>query len=311
MRGCVFEARDKLAMHQTHDSVRGILWMLLVMLMFASMDALAKYLTQVYPVPEVVWARYTVHVLLLVLLLNRRIPALMVTRHLRLQLLRSLLLFLTTALFFTGLSHLALVDASVIMFVSPLIVTALASPLLGEKVGTRRWLGVAVGFAGALIVIRPGAGSLHWAAVFPLAAAACYALYQVATRRLGHADSAITTLCYSALFGAVVMSLVVPLVFIMPSLKDGALMLLLGSLGGLGHFALIKSLQVAPVSVVAPFGYTSLLWSTTYGYLIFADLPDRWTLLGAFVIIASGLYVWHRERVHERRGSAVESAVSH
>ena len=298
-------------MPATHDPLRGIAWMLLVMMMFASMDALAKYLTQFYPVPQVVWARYSAHVLLLSLLLNRRLPALMVTRHLKLQLVRSLLLFVTTGLFFTGLSYLALVEASAIMFLSPLIVTALAAPLLGEKIGVRRWAGVAVGFVGALVIIRPGSDSLHWAAIFPLAAACTYALYQVATRRLGHADSAITTLCYSALSGAVVMTLVVPFVFKVPDLADAGLMLLLGTIGGLGHFALIKSLQAAPVSVVAPFGYTSLIWSTSLGYLVFADLPDRWTLLGAFIIITSGLYVWHRERLRHRSESAVESALSH
>ncbi len=292
------DPKDCMPMPPTQNPMRGILWMLLVMMMFASMDATAKYLTQYYPVAEVVWARYTIHVLLLILLLNRRIPKLMVTQHLYLQLVRSLLLFLTTGLFFTGLSYLALVDASVIMFMSPLFVTAMAAPLLGEHVGVRRWVGVFVGFLGALVVIRPGIGSVHWAAVFPLTAAGSYALYQVATRRLGHADSALTTLCYSALFGAVVMSLVVPFVFVMPDLADAGLMLLLGMIGGLGHFALIKSLQSAPVSVVAPFGYTSLIWSTSYGYLLFADLPDRWTLTGAFIIVSSGLYVWYRERLH-------------
>ncbi len=179
-------------MPATHDPLRGISWMLLVMLMFASMDALAKYLTQFYPVPQVVWARYSAHVLLLALLLNRRLPALMVTRHLKLQLLRSLLLFLTTGLFFTGLSYLALVEASVIMFLSPLIVTALAAPLLGEKIGPRRWAGVVVGFIGVMIIIRPGSDSLQWAAIFPLAAACTYALYQVATRRLARSDPAIS-----------------------------------------------------------------------------------------------------------------------
>ena len=293
-------------MSPTHDPLRGILWMLFVMLMFASMDTVAKYLTQFYPIPQVVWTRYTVHVLLLVLLLNRRLPKLMETQNLGLQLVRSLLLFLTTAFYFTGLFYLSLVDASVIMFVSPLIVTALATPFLGEKVGARRWIGVGFGFVGALIVIRPGIGSLHWAGIFPLAAAGCYALYQIATRRLGHADSAMTTLCYSALFGALVMSVIVPFVFVMPELSDIGLMILLGLLGGIGHFGLIKSIQAAPVSLVAPFGYTSLIWTTTYSFLVFSQLPDGWTLIGALVIITSGLYVWHRERVHERSQSGVQ-----
>ena len=281
------------------------------MLMFASMDTVAKYLTQFYPISQVIWTRYTVHVVLLVLLLNRRLPKLMVTQNLGLQLARSLLLFLTTTFYFTGLSYLDLVDASVIMFVSPLIVTALATPFLGEKVGTRRWIGVVVGFVGALIVIRPGSGSLHWAAVFPLAAAGCYALYQIATRRLGHADSALTTLCYSALFGALVMSAIIPFVFEMPASSDLGLMILLGLLGGVGHFGLIKSIQAAPVSLVAPFGYTSLVWTTSYGYLVFSDLPDRWTLIGALIIITSGLYVWHRERIHGRTQSGLKQKNNH
>jgi len=278
------------------EGSRGILWMLLTMLLFAGINAIAKYLTLTYPVPQVVWARYAFHLLLLALMLRSRLPRAARTRRLGLQLTRSLLMVLSTAFYFTGIHFIPLADAGAIMFVAPILVTALSFPLLGEQVGPRRWAGVAVGFVGALIVIRPGFGVMHAAAVLPFCAACLHALYQISTRKVSAVDTPLTSLVYTALIGGLVASAVVPFAWTAPDAAGWALMLLLGLLGGAGHFAMIKAFQLAPAATVTPFGYTTLLWVTLFGFLLFDDLPDAWTVLGALVIVSSGLYIFHRER---------------
>ena len=288
------------------DAWRGIPWMLATMVLFAGINATAKYLTEFYPVPQVVWARYAFHLLAVILLLGRRLPAVMATRRLRLHLGRSVLLLLTTNLYFSGLYFLALADATAMMFVAPLLVTALSIPLLGETVGWRRWAGVAVGFAGALIIIRPGMGVMQTAILLPLVAATVHAVYQIATRSLGRTDSALTIIAYTPLVGALVASAVAPFFWTAPDAKGWALMVLLGVLGGIGHFALIKAFKAAPASVVAPFGYTHLIWATAFGFVIWGDLPNLATVSGAAVIVASGIYIFHREHLRRVPGHRLE-----
>ncbi len=275
--------------------------MLLTMLLFVSMDTAAKQLTQSYPVLQVVWARYLFHALLLAIYLNRRIPGLMRTQRLGIQLFRSLLLLITTLLFFTGISLIPLADASAIMFVAPIIVTALSMPLLKERVGPRRWAGIVIGFIGALIIIRPGGDTLQLAALLPFGAACCYAIYQIITRSLSHSDPPLTTLAYTALVGAVVMCLAVPFDWRTPDTTGWLLMILVGFLGGVSQFTLIKAFQAAPAATVTPFSYSSLVWATLFGFLVFGDLPDRWTIVGAIVIAASGLYIFHRENLRKQQ----------
>jgi drug/metabolite transporter (DMT)-like permease len=279
---------------------RGILWMLLTTLFFVSMDALAKHLSQSYPVPQVVWARYVFHVLLLALLLGGRMRGVMRTERLGLQLLRSVFLLCATGLFFTALSYIPLAEASAIMFVAPILVTALSMPLLREHVGPRRWASVVVGFGGALIIIRPGGDGMELTALFALGGATSYAFYQITTRLLSRSDRALTTLAYSALVGALASSAVVPFFWVAPDLAGWAGMVGLGLLGGTGHFALIKAFQTAPAATVTPFGYAALIWATLYGFVLFGDLPDLWTVVGAAIIATSGLYIFHREHVARR-----------
>jgi len=281
------------------DHRRGILWMLVTILLFVSMDTTAKYLTQSYPVPQVVWARYVFHVLLVCLLLNRRVPHLLRSRRLGLQILRSLLLVVTTGCFVGALSLMPLADASAVLLVAPLIVTGLSVPLLGEPVGIRRWCAVGVGFLGALIIVRPGGDLFGWAALLPLLAALLYAIYQIATRLLSRSDGPGTTVLCTGLVGAVVASGIVPWCWIAPDMEGLALMTLLGTLGGISQFGLIKAFQAAPAAIVSPFGYSNMIWATLLGLLIFGDFPHWSTLVGAGVLIASGLYVWYRERVRE------------
>jgi drug/metabolite transporter (DMT)-like permease len=282
------------------DARHGILWMLLTMFLFVAMDGIAKYLVQTYPVVQVVWARYTFHVALLIVWIGARLPRLLVTYRPGLQLARSLLLLLTTAFYFLALSFIPLAEGSAIMMISPLLVTALSMPLLGERVGPRRWAGVAAGFIGAMLIIRPGSEMMQFASLLALAAAFCNGLYHICTRILSQSEHVLTTLVYSASIGALASTLAVPFFWVSPDAWGWLLMIAVGLLGGLSHFALIKAFAAAPAATVAPFTYTNLLWAALIGYLAFGDLPDGMTVLGAAIIAASGLYIFHRE--HVRRG---------
>jgi drug/metabolite transporter (DMT)-like permease len=184
----------------------------------------------------------------------------------------------------------------------PLIITVLSVPLLGEQVGIRRWMGVIAGFAGALLIIRPGADAMQIAILLPLAAAVSNALYQIITRILSRSESTMTILFYTPLTGALLMSAAVPLFWVTPDAAGWAMMALLGLIGGVSHFTLIKAFTAAPAATVAPFGYSSLIWATLSGLVFFGDFPDIWTIVGALVIACSGLYILHREHMRKRAG---------
>jgi len=286
----------------------GILWMLATTLFFVSLDATAKYLLARYPLIEVVWARFVFHMLFVIAVLWPRLRIHARAQRPSLQLLRSSLLLATTMLFFVGVNLLPLADASAIMFTTPILLTVLAIPLLGERVGAHRWTAVGLGFLGALIVVRPGMGVMGTGAAVLLGAACCNALYQLITRKLRVVDHPLTTLLYTATAGSVLLALAVPATWVTPEPLHWPLFALLGAFGGLGHFTLIKAFQRAPAAVVAPFSYASLLWATGYGFVIFGDLPDLWTLVGAAIIASGGLYILHRERI--KRVGALDPAVN-
>ena len=285
------------------DNRRGIYWMLLTTGLFTSLDATAKYLAQDYPVPQVLWARFSFHLVFVALFLGTRLSVTLRSRRPGLQLLRSFLMLVTTGMFFFAVGSLPLADVVAIMFVGPLFVTALSVPLLGDYVGPRRWAAVAVGFLGALLVVRPGSGIMQGLAVLPVLAAFSHALYTITTRKLANHDRPMTTLFYTAALGAVVTTAIVPFFWVTPDVAGWLLMALLGVFGAAGHLTLIKALGYASPVVVAPLSYASLVWSIGMGFALFGDLPDGMTLLGAAVIAGSGLYVFHRERA---RSASVE-----
>ena len=281
-----------------HGTARaGILWMVLAMALFICMDTMAKHLGQSYPVIQIVWVRYLVAGSVLALVLNRRLAAAFRTRNLKLQLLRGGLLVATNFLFYTGLRFMPLAESSAISFVGPLMVTALAVPFLGERVGVRRWAGVLVGFAGALVVIRPGFGIIDWAALFPIGAAACFAVTAIATRKLGGLDPVATTLVFTTFVGAALASTVAPFFWTPPTAPALGLMVCIGLVGVIAHYAVIKAFVAAPATTVAPYNYTTIVWATVFGFAVFGDRPDPWTLAGAAVIVGSGLYIFTRERI--------------
>ena len=279
---------------------RGILWMLATTVFFVSLDATAKYLTRSYPVVEIVWARYLFHTIFAIAWAGAQLPDAVRRARFGMQFLRGLFLVGTTLLFFLAIRTMPLADATSIMFLSPILVTALSVPLLREQVGPRRWLGVAAGFAGALIIVRPGAGVIQFAALLAVVAAAINALYQITTRLINRTDRPITTNVYSAAVGTVAASLGLPFAWAMPDVQGWLLMAFAGLCGAIGHYCMIKAYEAAPAAVVAPIGYVGLIWSTFYGYLLFGDLPDHWTVIGALIIVGSGLYILYRERERKR-----------
>ncbi len=274
----------------------GIMWMLGTMCLFISMDTIAKFLTQTIPAPQVVWARFNFHILCMLILLRGSLFTLIRTENLKLQLLRSTFLLLATTMFFTGLRVTPLATAATIMFLSPIVVTMLAIPLLGEQVGIRRWMGILIGFTGALIVVRPDTGSIATGHLLVIGAAISNAMYQIITRKVRARDHAMTSLLYSALVGALFTSATVSSQWQTPDALAWLLFLTMGFLGAASHFCLIRAFSLAPASTVAPYTYSALLWATLFGYIIFNDLPDRWTLIGATLIVTSGLYIFYREQ---------------
>ncbi len=286
------------------DVVRGILLMCAGASVFPFMNASVKLLGAHYPVTEIVWARFTGHLIIMLLVfLPQYRWRLLATRRPAVQIARSFLMLAGNALFVVAIARVPLATASAIGFTAPLIVTALSVPLLRESVGIRRWSAVTVGFAGALLVIRPGRLLNDPAVLLLLLSSAASALYQIATRWVSFYDEAATGIVFSALLGSLVMSFVLPFVFVWPGNPfDVALFLSLGLLGGAGHYLVIRAFQLAPAVVIAPLGYVELVGTTTLGYLVFDNFPDLWTWVGAAIIIASGLYIALRER--RRRAAA-------
>jgi drug/metabolite transporter (DMT)-like permease len=277
----------------------GIALMCCAVASFSCLDTTGKYLNYHMDTIQVVWARYFFAFVLTIIPVNTLTrPGLTRTNRPYLQIGRSALLLFSTMLNLFALRWLQLDEALAILFSTPFMVAALCVPLLGETVGWRRWSAIIVGFFGVLVVARPGMGGMHPAALLSLGGSVCYAFYVISTRLLARTDSSDTTQFYTSLVGAAAMTLIVPFVWKTPdSMFIAGLMLLIGALGGGGHYILIRAHRLAPASTLAPFIYTQMLWTTTLGFLVFGDLPHRWTIVGGLIVISSGLYLLHRETV--------------
>jgi drug/metabolite transporter (DMT)-like permease len=288
---------------RTDEVLRGIALMVASMAVFSCMDGASKFLAATYHPVMVTWSRQLAQVALLLPLVLWIGPA----RCLRSaapgqQVLRGLLLVGSTVCFITGLAHLPLAEAAAIGFVSPMFTTALSIPLLGERVGIRRWTAVVVGFAGVLIVIRPGTAAFDPAAFYPVASALFWAVALIVTRKMSGRDSTMTTLVYASVAGLLAATVPLPWYWTTPDAAGLGLILAMGALSLSGHYLLVRAFQCGTASILAPFSYSQMIWATLIGYAVFGSLPDRWTWVGATVIILSGVYVWHRERI--RRGLA-------
>lgn len=277
--------------------LRGIGLALAAMLMFGLMDAASKFLATRYPAAQIVWLRFVFTIPMALMLLSPR--ALLIRLRSRrpwLQLVRSLLLVVEIALVVWCFGRMPLADAHSLLALTPLVVTALCGPLLGERVDAGRWAAVAVGFVGVLVILRPGLGVTQPTTLGVLVAVLHYALYQILTRMVGRVDSAETTLLWQLLTGALLLGLVVPFVWQPPAIAHWPLFIVVAALGGVAHWAMIRALQLAPAATIQPFSYTLLIWAVIIGWLGFGDLPDGWTLLGAGTIAGAGIVTALRER---------------
>lgn len=277
-----------------------ILLVIAAVALFSVSDVLAKLLRESLPAVEIAWIRYVTFAGLAVLLAARGRFAGLWPRQPGLQVLRGLAVLASAILFITGLGYLPVAEATAISFISPAFITALSIPFLGEIVGFRRWAAVLIGLLGVMIVIRPGSGAVQAAAALPLLSALCWAVGMVTTRRMGTRDRSETTLLWSALVGLAVLTAWVPFDFVPPGARQIGIGLVVGVCSSVGQYLVILAYRRAGASVLAPFSYVQLLSSTVIAYFTFGTVPDRATLLGAAVIILSGLYTAHRERIRAR-----------
>ncbi|QZI69414.1 DMT family transporter [Pseudomonas protegens] len=278
--------------------IKGIALICLAVLLFASHDTLSKYLSAFYPIVMVVWARYVVHTLLMLVVFVPRsgFSAVVRTKRPGLQLLRALCLIGTSLLFTTGLRYIPLAEATAVNFLAPLLVTALSVPFLGERVSRGQWLAVLAGFVGVLIVVRPGGVLFTPAILLPLGSALCFGFYQLLTRKLSGSDSPTTSNFLTGIFNSLIMSALLPFFWSTPSFIHGLFMIGLGTCGMLGHMLLTQAFRHAAPAMLAPFSYGQILFAGLYGYLIFDHTPDRYGLIGIAVICLSGLAVAWTQR---------------
>lgn len=270
--------------------------MLLGIVLFTAMDALAKGLIAVYPTPQVIWARFLGQTVLVVMILGPRkiIPTLNSTYPLQ-HLARSTCQLGATTLFFLSLRYIGLAEATALTDINPVLITLGAALFLGEKLGPRRIFGVMMAMIGALIVVRPGMGVFSPAALLPLGCAVCYAGASLLTRKLGQHEGPWTSLLHAALFGTVVSGFVLPFVWQPISGPDAVAFAALGILGTGAQLCVIRSFSMAEASAVAPFAYIGIVFAAIWGIVLYDEYPDQYTIIGAVVIVAAGLYVWHRE----------------
>lgn len=280
----------------TADTTRkGILLMILAVFLFTIMDAVAKGLIARYPAPQVIWARFAGQTLIVALLLGRNMGPMLRTQHPWLHVVRSACQFMATGFFFLSLAFIGLPEATALADTSPVLITLGAAIFLGEKLGPRRIFGVIAALTGALIIIRPGGEVFSLAALLPLANAVAYAGNALLTRHIGMREPYWTSLMYGALFGTILGGFALPFVWVTPTLPDLGLFFLVGCLGTAAQLCIIRAFSTTEASVIAPFTYLGIIFATIWSVLFFDDWPDLWTMVGALVIVAAGIYVWHRE----------------
>ena len=234
--------------------------------------------------------------MLLTLAVRREsVRATLKTNKLGMQWLRAFSIVGSLSFLFYSLTFLPLADATVVSFLAPLIIVALAGPTLGEAVGWKRWTAVVTGMIGALLVIRPGTDVFQWAALLPLVSAVCFAVFNLATRAIGAADSIYTSLLYTAAGSTLILCAAIPWVWQTPTPLQWAITLAFGAVGLVAHLLIARAIQLAPVSTVAPLNYVRLIWAISIGYFWFGNIPDAWSALGGTIIVGSGLFIVYQE----------------
>lgn len=297
------------ASHTRSDRQNGILLMMAAMVCFAVMEAVAKKLTQSLPFITVVWGRYVFHMLAtLVFFLPPRTWPYLRTKRPALQMFRGLMVFIGTMFFFFAIRTMPLPEATAIVFATPLFVAAIAGLMLGERLGGIHWLIMSFGFLGVVVIIRPGSELGNWVALLPVGTALSYAFYQIGTRMAGMTDHYMTVFFYTAVGGIICSTAIVPFYWAEPSWGEWGWLALSGSFGCFGQYFLVQAFQKAEASVVSPFMYTQILWTTILSVLIFGGFPDIYSIVGILMIIGSGIMMWHRSRGPKRVPKPAEVA---
>jgi drug/metabolite transporter (DMT)-like permease len=283
----------------TREEVRrGIVYVVASIFVFALTNALIKWLVARYSVVEIVVFRSTFALVPCIYLVATRGGILALrTKRLHQHITRSVLQFVSMICIFTAFGLMPLADAVAITFASPLFLTMLSIPLLGEQVGIYRWSAVIVGFVGVLTMVQPGPGLLHSGALFPLANALINACVTIAIRRMTLTEASTTLVFYQTLVTGVIALVLVPFFWVTPDLVDLALFSATGLLSGIAQFWWMQGCRYVPAAVAAPFSYTSMIWSLALGYLVWSDVPSAAVLAGATIVIASGLYILYRETI--------------
>lgn len=279
--------------------LKGIALIVLATFLFASHDAISKYLSGFYPIILIVWARYVVHTLLMAgIFLPQSGLRVLRTKRPGLQALRALCLLGTSLFFTSGLMFIPLAEATAVNFLAPLMVTALSVPLLGERVSRGQWAAVIVGFIGVLIIVHPGGDLFTPAVLLPLCSAMCFSFYQLLTRLLSQVDSATTSNFFAGLFNTLIMSALVPFFWEVPSIGHALMMLALGGFGMGAHLFLTQSFRYAAPALLAPFSYGQIVFAGLLGMIVFGHTPDAIALVGILIICLSGLAAaWTQRKV--------------
>ena len=290
-------------MAQVDNPPRGIALTASACAVFAVADVTAKYLSTGLPIIEIAWIRYALFFAMAAVVAARAPGRAFHPRNLKSQILRGFCVTGSSVLFVYGIREMTMAQATTISFLSPLLITVLSIPLLGEVVGIRRWSAVAVGLVGMLIVVRPGTQGFQPAALFGVASSSCWALALIITRKISASDPPQTTIFWSSMVGFGLLTVLLPFDAVWPTWTQFGLCLLLGVLSSAGQWLVVLAHRIAPASILAPISYSQLPWVAVGGYFVFDNLPDHWTLVGAAIIIASGLYTAHRERVRAREAA--------
>jgi drug/metabolite transporter (DMT)-like permease len=276
---------------------RGIAVILAAITLFACVDVLSKILGNRMPVALVIWARFVIFVPVALALAWRPGRGIVWrSAYPRLQLLRALILPAQMWLWVSAFAALPLAEVHAIGAAAPLMVTALSVPLLGERVGWRRWGAVLAGFAGVMLIVRPGFAEFRLPMLYVMAGAVCWAFYQIVLKIVGRADSAATTGVWTAVVGSLASSVAAWFVWVPPDAAGWGLLVAAAVVGGAGHIVYSQAFNLAPASTLQPFNYLLLVYAAVFGWLIFGDVPDAWTIGGASLVVAAGLYTFQRAR---------------
>ncbi|WP_298261707.1 DMT family transporter [uncultured Litoreibacter sp.] len=278
-----------------NNVARGIALMIAATLMFTLMDVCAKALSTRVDTVQTLWARYTVQMVVVTLIISPRLRSTVKTQRLGLQIFRAFALLATTGFFFVGFTKMSLIETTSLMQISPIFIMIGAAIFLGETFGLRRAVAAGVALVGAMIILRPGTAGFNPYALFTLGGTICYSVYALATRYAGRGEDIWTSLFYTGTVATLLLCAMVPFFWQPLELGDLPYMLGVGLMGTAGQLLLIRALSLAPASVLAPFTYVALIFSSVWGVVFFNNFPDGPVYIGALVIVGAGLYVWHRE----------------